>query len=928
MLLVDQQQLSYTATEAAEVASILERDDLSSGEIKSIWSTCAGHPALTNTVLASARSGLEVEYSDGPRFAIDALATEQLNADEQTLLRVLQFLRRASVNDLQSIGVVTSNCDIGSLTKAIPLVHVQPQKSPGGPLLAAHDLICRPHLSSVDIKVFNEAGLDLAKMLSVMARQGEHARLAEFAALSQCVEITAGWLADSPEIALALLGQELVLDLICALPLGSIIRRSRLMALWARVLLELVHIEESVSKSRIACRLAAQEGDSECLALSASLVTTGLSLAGLPLDALRAGEDYLRGAAGRCSSWLECEQLAALAAAAATAGQEGEYNRAARLAQLAAAKDSARSAQAMRRVSRARATLLATSAGDWMGASRVLSPLLKADMEDDFLCSLASKGNMAACLTEIGRLSRARSLLDSIVGHGSAPADASYLPVYAMVQFVLGEECGAIESCKRGIALALKSGDEMDAHLSRITLACMERASGQLQESLDSSERAFEALSLMQVAGFKSLAVLELSASLLALGDEVACRAWVDLAGIPCSAQANYHGLRAAMILAECDRRDGDIESAIQRLAAFSAHIRSENSNWQMAMYVRTFPHLLGMLARAVGAKNLPAHMLRMVLPENAERCLRASKSIVDPDELGLLGRRLLGDERFAEFVERKGRPVCHVRLFGGLEVTSGDRQLTERDWSKRKARLLFAMLVARRGHDVSRDIVLDHLWPEMDEERGKNNFYVAWSSMKSALMPPETRSGKCPYVENVRGRCRVIRENVRSDVDEFEDLVSKARAAEAEGRTKDAIAAYSALATVYRGDLLPGDIYDDWFSTLRDKYRFEFVEAMLRAARLCDSSDAMHFLRRGLDVDPFREDLYQAALRSQIETGRRSAAIETFIQCKTQLAEELGLDPSAETIALYEQVLVMEEKSPYDFYGIGDEDFLDIDDR
>lgn len=257
--------------------------------------------------------------------------------------------------------------------------------------------------------------------------------------------------------------------------------------------------------------------------------------------------------------------------------------------------------------------------------------------------------------------------------------------------------------------------------------------------------------------------------------------------------------------------------------------------------------------------------------------------------------------------------------MFGGLEVASGDRQVLERDWSKRKARLLFAMLVARRGHDVPRDTILDHLWPDMDEERAKNNFYVAWSSMKSALMSPETRSGKCPYIDNARGRCRVIAENVRSDVDEFESLVSKARGAEAEGRRSDALDAYAGLTTVYRGDLLPGDLYDDWFSTLRDKYRFEFVEAMLRASRLAEPSDALVFLRRGLDVDPYREDLYQASLSCQIASGRRSAAIETFIQCKTYLADELGLDPSAETMALYQKVLVMEEKQPYDPYELGE---------
>jgi DNA-binding SARP family transcriptional activator len=71
------------------------------------------------------------------------------------------------------------------------------------------------------------------------------------------------------------------------------------------------------------------------------------------------------------------------------------------------------------------------------------------------------------------------------------------------------------------------------------------------------------------------------------------------------------------------------------------------------------------------------------------------------------------------------------------------------------------------------------------------------------------------------------------------------------------------------------------------------------------------------LGVDPYREDLYQLALRCQIMSGQRSAAIETFIECKTQLAEQLGLDPASETMRLYQQILAMEDAPRYDAYGL-----------
>ena len=88
----------------------------------------------------------------------------------------------------------------------------------------------------------------------------------------------------------------------------------------------------------------------------------------------------------------------------------------------------------------------------------------------------------------------------------------------------------------------------------------------------------------------------------------------------------------------------------------------------------------------------------------------------------------------------------------------------------------------------------------------------------------------------------------------------------------------------------------------------------MLSAHRLLTESEdhpgALRMVRRGISADPWREDLYQAALKSHIASGQRSAAIDTYLSCRSHLADQLGLDPSTETMRLYDQVLAMEERS------------------
>jgi DNA-binding SARP family transcriptional activator len=303
--------------------------------------------------------------------------------------------------------------------------------------------------------------------------------------------------------------------------------------------------------------------------------------------------------------------------------------------------------------------------------------------------------------------------------------------------------------------------------------------------------------------------------------------------------------------------------------------------------------------------------MLRMVLPEPARLGLDMARTILDPESFKTLAVRTLGLEDAEQYLAGGDRPTrLKVGFFGGLSVTTPQGSIQDSDWRKRKSRLLFAMLVARRGEDIPKDLLFERLWPEMDEDRAKSNFYVIWSAMRRVLCS-DSQTGDCPYVEHRAGVCRAVADRIVSDLDEFDAITADLRAAERARNIQDAIEAGERLCMVYHGDVLPGDLYDDWFGPLRERYRDAFGDAMLLAAELAadggQTEASLRFIRAGLAQDLWREDLYQAALRYQIGSGQRSSAIETYFACRSKLADDLGLDPSAETQRLYEQVLAME---------------------
>jgi len=376
--------------------------------------------------------------------------------------------------------------------------------------------------------------------------------------------------------------------------------------------------------------------------------------------------------------------------------------------------------------------------------------------------------------------------------------------------------------------------------------------------------------------------------------------------------RAEQHLLRCRLVLVEAERRRRLSTDSGEQLARSRDYLISGNGNWTTAMYIRAFPGLLGPVAAAVGVDELPSHMLQMILPEHAQEALPIARDFLSPEEWRRLAVRLLGeDDALAMEASFTTEPLVRVRMFGGLEVTTPDGVISDKAWRKRKARALFMMLVARQGTDVPRDVFFDVLWPDMDIDRAKSNFYVIWSTMKDTLMFG-VKGHPCPYVEHVGGICRIVRSLVRSDLDDFDDAYSTFETAEAGGDIKNAGAQARIIRDIYRGEMLPSEVYEDWFRTLRDRYRVQYGDVMLRMARMCkeagDPEQALGWIRSGLEQDPWREDLYQSAIRCQIDVGQRSSAVDTYMACRSRLSEDLGLDPSIETRRLYEEVLAMED--------------------
>ena len=158
---------------------------------------------------------------------------------------------------------------------------------------------------------------------------------------------------------------------------------------------------------------------------------------------------------------------------------------------------------------------------------------------------------------------------------------------------------------------------------------------------------------------------------------------------------------------------------------------------------------------------------------------------------------------------------AVEVRLLGGFGLVVDGKPVPTGSWRLRKARDVVKILALAPGHRRHRDEVIEALWPERDTDSGLNNLHQALHIARRGLAG-DTASGSATSGSGTRsaGRARLrVRDEwvalcpdelVRVDVEEFE-----AAAAAAEG-SPDPAAVQAAL-SLYPGELLPEDRYEDW---------------------------------------------------------------------------------------------------------------------
>jgi len=225
-----------------------------------------------------------------------------------------------------------------------------------------------------------------------------------------------------------------------------------------------------------------------------------------------------------------------------------------------------------------------------------------------------------------------------------------------------------------------------------------------------------------------------------------------------------------------------------------------------------------------------------------------------------------------------------------GRFVVEVDARRVEGELPGRQGRLLVAYLVANRTRSVSRDELLDALWPE-----GRDGGLAPLLSKVRRVFP---LAGLRPALDELW-----------VDVEAATAALHRAESALALERPHDAWGPSQVAMFVFGRPFLAGD-EASWVAEERARLgglQSRAVEAYAASTLGVGGTELAAAVRSGrrlVDLEPYRESGYRLLMEALERQGNAAEALLVYESLRTRLRDDLGTAPSPRTQALYRRLL------------------------
>ncbi|OMC79935.1 hypothetical protein BK125_05475 [Paenibacillus odorifer] len=238
------------------------------------------------------------------------------------------------------------------------------------------------------------------------------------------------------------------------------------------------------------------------------------------------------------------------------------------------------------------------------------------------------------------------------------------------------------------------------------------------------------------------------------------------------------------------------------------------------------------------------------------------------------------------------------IRCLQSLRFERGGQSLNNLRWRTSKAQELFAFLLHNRNRFVSKDMLIELLWPDFNLKKASTHLYTTIYQVRQCLKQNEVDL----HISNLSGGEGYTLEtgSMLIDVDKWEqgilalETISEVNCAE-----------HQVLFELYSGDY-----YDDydylWAESERQRLRTIWLHHAMGIAQFYIESnriaEAVTVYQRVVQLQPYFEQGHLGLMKVYDSIGERSAVEEQYKLLKDLFQKELNLGLPASVEQWYEQ--------------------------
>ena len=265
--------------------------------------------------------------------------------------------------------------------------------------------------------------------------------------------------------------------------------------------------------------------------------------------------------------------------------------------------------------------------------------------------------------------------------------------------------------------------------------------------------------------------------------------------------------------------------------------------------------------------------------------------------------------DRMTWGAESAAMVTLRICVLGPFQVLLNDHPVTH--FESNKVRALLTYLTVEPDRPYSREFLANLLWPDNTRTSALGNLRYTISSLRKNLKDRRSasRNRKTPYLSANREFLQFNKtSSVSVDVWEF---------SEPSGRTSVPDSSYAGCLeqaiSLYRGEFLEGFSlpdsagFEEWLLLKREQYRRQMLKFLHQLADyymfIGDHEHAQIYAWKQVEMEPWLEEGYQQLMRALALGGHRSEALTQFNTCRRLLKVELGIEPSHETVRIYESI-------------------------